>query len=64
MAQTRPGLAGEQAMPMRPLMPSGRPGLAEISAQVSPPSVDLKMPLPGPPDSRIHGRRITCQSAA
>ena len=51
-------------MPMRPLMPSGRPGLSLISVQVSPPSADLKMPLPGPPDSRIQGRRITCHSAA
>ena len=30
-------------------MPAGMPGARVISVQVSPPSVDLKSPLPGPP---------------
>ena len=60
MAQTRLGLAGETATPMRPLMPLGRPGLSEMSVQESPPSVVLKMPLPGPPLSRLQGvRRVS-----
>jgi len=35
--------------PILPRSPSGRPGLREISSQVSPPSKLLNRPLPGPP---------------
>src|SRR5918998_1705067 len=48
-AQTRPVFAGDTATPVRPMTPVGRPGLRVISVQLSPPSVDLKSPLPGPP---------------
>src|ERR1041385_1413604 len=51
-AQARSGLAGETAMPIRPSTPFGSPGACEMSDQVSPPSVDLKMPLPVPPLSK------------
>ena len=47
-----------------PGLPRGRPGLRVISAQVSPPSVDLNSPLEGPPLSNAHGLRMTCQSEA
>ena len=57
IAQTRSGFAGETVMPTLPTIPLGKPGLRVISVQVSPPSVDLKMPLPGPPLSSVQGLR-------
>ena len=48
-AQTRPERAGEIDTPILPSMPVGKPGLVEISSQVSPPSVLRNRPLPGPP---------------
>ena len=42
--------ARDTETPMRPTSPSwGRPGKRVISVHVSPPSVLLKSPLPGPP---------------
>src|SRR3990167_8009434 len=46
------------------MIPFGRPGFRVISCQVSPPSVDLKIPPPAPPLLSIHGVRPACQSAA
>src|SRR3982750_3469496 len=46
MAYTRRGLVGATAMPVRPIPSPGRPLVSCV--QVSPPSVDLKMPPPGP----------------
>src|SRR5215510_7239312 len=48
-AYTRFPSAGETATPMRPNTPDGRPDARLISVHVSPPSVDLNNPLPGPP---------------
>ena len=64
MAHTRPGIAGEAATPIRPFTPSGRPRLHVRSAHVSPPSVDRKMPLPGPPLVKLQGCRIVSHVAA
>ena len=64
MAQTRPDLAGDAATPMRPLIPSGMPGLSVRSVQVSPPSVDRHSPLSGPAPTRLQGVRSTCHIAA
>ncbi len=55
IAHTRLGRDGASAMPMRPLSPFGRPALALRSVQVSPPSVDLKMAVPGPALRKPHG---------
>ena len=41
-----------------PKLSEGRPELRVISSQVSPPSVDLKMPLFGPPAFNPQVRRI------
>ena len=51
-------------MPILPIMPAGRPGLRVISVQVSPPSVDLKKPLPGPPLDIWYSMRYASHSAA
>src|SRR5437660_2285689 len=51
-------------MPIRPITPAGRPGLRVISVQVSPASVDLKRPLPGPPLDICHDTRYASQRAA
>ncbi len=48
-AYTRFELADVTATPMRPTRPLGSPGLRVISVHVSPPSVLLNRPLPGPP---------------
>ena len=40
------------------------PGLRVISVQVAPPSTDLNMPLPGPPEDMVYSLRKACQSAA
>ena len=42
-------------MPILPITPAGMPGARVISVQVSPPSVDLKSPEPGPPLQSCHG---------
>ena len=49
---------------MRPTTPAGKPGLRVISVQVSPPSVDLYMPLPGPPLDIWYSMRYASHSAA
>src|SRR5437773_8491557 len=56
--------APDTVTPMRPMTPAGRPGLRVISVQVSPPSVDLNSPLPGPPLDICHDTRYASQSAA
>src|SRR6185437_1866419 len=63
-AHTRLGAAADTANPMLPITPLGRPGACVSSVQCSPPSLDLKMPLPAPPDDNNHGVRPACQSAA
>src|SRR5439155_27254927 len=47
-----------------PRSPFGRPLLRLISVQVSPPSVERNMPLPGPPETSSQGRRIASQNDA
>src|SRR5437588_1571593 len=64
IAHTRSGFAGETATPILPTVPRGRPGARVSSVQVSPPSVDLKRPLPCPPLSNVHGLRMNCQNEA
>src|SRR3954470_24961471 len=54
----------ETASPMLPSTPLGSPGLCVISVQCSPPSVDLKIPLPAPPEIICHGVRHACQNDA
>ena len=54
-AHTLPGLAGDAATPILPMMPSGIPGRDEMSSHVSPPSVERYRPLSSPPLSCIHG---------
>ena len=51
-------------MPTLPQSPFGMPGLAVISFQLSPPSTDLNMPPPGPPEFSDHGVRYAFQNAA
>src|SRR5207247_8802296 len=63
-AHTRVGFAGELARRISPSTPGRSPGLCVSSVQCSPPSVDLKIPPPGPPDSSCHGLRCACQKAA
>src|SRR5258706_2214974 len=47
-----------------PNTPFGSPELRVISVQVSPPSVDLKNPLAGPPLESVQGVRYTSQIEA
>ena len=49
---------------MRPIMPAGMPGLRVMSVQVSPPSVDLNRPLPGPPLDIVYSVRNASHIAA
>ena len=50
---------------MRPTIPScGMPGFRVISVQLSPPSVLLNIPLPGPPEDAVYSLRKACQSDA
>src|SRR5436190_19843669 len=49
---------------MLPSNPAGRPALCVSSVQCSPPSEDLKMPPPAPPETSCHGLRCACQNAA
>src|SRR5258705_12051595 len=60
------GLAGApgRAPPILPSPRGGRPGLGVISLRCSPPSVDLKSPLPGPPLDIEYSTRNASQSAA
>src|SRR5215204_3663050 len=51
------GLAGEMSTPILPNGRAGRPGLNEISVQLSPPSVVFQSPLRPPPWFRLHGVR-------
>ena len=44
-------------MVILPSTPLGRPGLRVISVQLTPPSVDLKMPDSGPPLHSCQGLR-------
>src|SRR5438105_9614853 len=63
-AYTRLGSAPLTATPMRPINPDGNPGLRVISVHVSPPSVDLKSPDPGPPLDIVYSLRNASHSAA
>src|SRR4051812_16428050 len=63
-AYTRFGSAGDTATPILPFMPLGRPVLRVISVHVSPPSVDLKRPEPGPPEDIVHSVRYASQRDA
>src|SRR5579864_3531894 len=45
-------------------MPAGSPALCVISVHVSPPSVDLKRPLPGPPLDIVYSARKASHRAA
>src|SRR5256886_16916986 len=49
---------------MFPHRPVGRPGFLVSSVQCSPASVDLKSPLPAPPDTSVQGRRPACHRPA
>src|SRR5262249_36584017 len=53
----------ETATPTMPQVPLGSPSPSTFS-QLSPPSVERLSWLPGPPLSKLHGRRITCQKPA
>src|SRR5712672_573855 len=63
-AYTRFAFAPDTAMPIRPTMPRGRPGFRVISVHVSPPSVLLNRPLPGPPDDIWYSVRYASHNAA
>src|SRR5690242_1282061 len=56
--------SGPAATPMRPTTPDGIPGLRVISVHVSPPSVLLNRPLPGPPLDMWYSLRYASHSAA
>ena len=56
IAYTRFGSAPDTLTPILPHTPLGRPSPSSFF-QVSPPSVDLKRPLPGPPLSKPQGER-------
>ena len=63
-AHTRFEFTGETVTPIFPITPAGSPGLRVMFVHVSPPSVDLKSPLPVPPETSFHGFRYACQNAA
>src|SRR3990170_1257138 len=64
-ASPRHGAGGEMATPIFPNTPvCGRPGRREISVQVSPKSVLLKSPLPGPPEDICQDFRNASHNAA
>src|SRR5690348_13925017 len=63
-AYTRSGFAGDTATPIFPTMPVGRPLARVMSVQVSPPSVDLNSPLPGPPLDICHSLRYASHIVA
>src|SRR5213076_149771 len=54
----------ETLTPIRPTIPEGKPLFRVISVQVSPPSVDLKRPLPTPPLDICHDTRYASHIAA
>src|SRR3954447_26212724 len=58
IAYTVCGFEGATAIAIRPYGFAGRPFalFSAISLQCSPPSVDLNMPLPGPPERNVHRR--------
>src|SRR5256886_4393470 len=64
LAQRRDGLAGDTVTPRRPSGRRGRPSLAVMSLQLSPPSVLSHRPLFPPPAENPHGRRWVFHSAA
>src|SRR5256712_13607317 len=49
---------------MLPSTPGVDPGFGCRPVPCPPPSVDLKIPPPGPPDTSCHGLRCACQKAA
>ena len=60
-AHTRPAFTGEAATPILPRIPfCGMPWLRVMSVQVSPPSVDFQIPLPGPP--LLSDQKVRCAS--
>src|SRR5262245_14512563 len=63
-AYTRFESAPDTETPIRPIVPAGKPGLRVISVQVSPPSVDLNKPLPGPPLDIWYSTRYASHNAA
>src|SRR6058998_1740084 len=66
IAYTTCGREGATATAMRPYGLAGRPLLlaGASSLQCSPPSVDLKRPLPGPPERKVHPCRRKSQVEA
>src|SRR5690349_13034973 len=64
IAHTRAGFAGDTAIPMLPQIPAGSPGFFVNSVQCSPASVDLKSPLPAPPETSDQGRHTACHDPA
>src|SRR4030095_8000128 len=63
-AQTRFESAPEIATLILPHTPCGSPPMRVISFHVSPPSVDLNRPLPGPPLDIWYSKRYASHSAA
>ena len=64
LAHSRDGWAGDAAIPMRPRGRDGRPRLAVMSVQVSPPSRLFHKPLLPPPAVKPHGNRRLFHMAA
>src|SRR5688572_10885336 len=64
IAYTRLPSAPDTDTPTLPHSPVGRPGFFVISIHESPPSVDLKRPLPGPPLDMLHGVRFASHNDA
>src|SRR5215218_609944 len=58
-AYTLSGLDGATATPTIPHTPLGKPFLAVMFVQVSPPLVLFHKPLPSPPLSKLYGVRST-----
>src|SRR5687767_14676643 len=63
-AYTRFGSAPDTDTPIRPITPRGRLAFRVSSCQVSPPSVDLNSPLPGPPLDIWYSTRYASHIAA
>src|SRR4029077_18945936 len=64
LAHSRAVLAGDTAIPMRPRGRGGRPRLAVMSVQVSPPSPLFHSPLLPPPAEKPQGNRWLFHMAA
>src|SRR2546426_9513544 len=62
VAQTRCGFTGDTVTPIFPRFAVGRPLVSFV--HVSPPSVDLYSPPPGPVLVMFHGVRSTCHVVA